>query len=101
MVCSPTCPACNPRKVRSIFETLSEWRQQTSLPIGAIGAKIRLGNTAREQQYQVYLPVAEAAVGSLDYIVVHARHGAQRSREPPTWSALVLTLTPTLTLTRP
>jgi hypothetical protein len=24
---------------------------------------------------QVYLPVAEAAVGSLDYLVVHARHG--------------------------
>ena len=32
--------------------------------------------------------MAEAAVGSLDYIVVHARHGAQRSREPPTWSAI-------------
>ena len=62
MVCSPMLPgwpttlraqpATLARKVRSIFETLSEWRQHTSLPIGAIGAKIRLGNTAREQQYQ-------------------------------------------------
>ena len=39
---------------------------------------------------QVYLPVAEAAVGSLDYLGVHARHGAQRSRDPPTWLGLEL-----------
>ena len=59
-------------KVQAIFAALAAWRERTSLPIGAIGAKIRLGNTAREQQYQVYLPVAEAAVGSLDYLVVRA-----------------------------
>ena len=57
-----TQPAALAHKVRDIFEALSEWRQRTSLPIGAIGAKIRLGNTAREQQFQaryllrLYLP---------------------------------------------
>ena len=36
----------------------------------------------------MYLPVAEAAAGQLDYLAVHARHGEQRSREPPTWAAI-------------
>ena len=52
-------------KMRKLFEALAAWRRVTSLPVGAVGAKIRLGNTLREQQYQVYLPVAEAAVGCL------------------------------------
>ena len=78
-------------KVQAIFAALADWRERTSLPIGAIGAKIRLGNTAREQQYQVYLPVAEAAAGSLDYLVVHAI--------PAPTLTLTLTFTLTLTLT--
>lgn len=75
-------------KIRALFEVLSEWRHSTSLSIGAVGAKIRLGNNERERNYKVYLPVTEAAVGLLDYLVVHARHGDQRSRDPPTWEAV-------------
>ena len=75
-------------KMRALFEVLSAWRKATPLKIGAVGAKIRLGNTLREQHYKVYLPVAEAAAESLDYLVVHARHGEQRSREPPNWDAI-------------
>ena len=71
-----------------LFETLHKWRESTSLDIGAIGAKIRLGMTQREQDFKVYLPVAEAAAGRLDYLAVHARHGEQRSRELPTWAAI-------------
>ena len=75
-------------KMRAIFETLAAWKKATSLQIGAVGAKIRLGNTQREKEYKVYLPVAEAAADTLDYLVVHARHGEQRSREPPDWEAI-------------
>lgn len=72
-------------KIRALFQHLTEWKQsQTSLPhLGAVGAKMRLGNTKREQDYQVYLPVAEAAADvGLDYLTVHARHGGQRSSDP-------------------
>ena len=75
-------------KVRALFEALHEWRKSTSLDIGAVGAKIRLGNNANERKWKVYLPVAEAAAETLDYLVVHARHGEQRSREPPSWEAI-------------
>jgi len=78
-------------KVRQLFQALVEWNQhQTALPnCQAVGAKIRLGNNAREQHFQVYLPVAEAAAETgLDYLTVHARHGEQRSRDPPTWEAI-------------
>ena len=76
-------------KISALFEVLSDWRRTTSLSsIGAVGAKIRLGNNAREQHFKVYLPVAEAAADTLDYLVVHGRHGEQRSRDPPCWEAI-------------
>mmetsp|Transcript_7459 Transcript_7459/g.24331 ORF Transcript_7459/g.24331 Transcript_7459/m.24331 type:complete len:197 (-) Transcript_7459:49-639(-) len=74
-----------------LFEELAGWRDaQTSLPrLHAVGAKIRLGANQREQDFKVYLPVAEAAVEhGLDFLTVHARHGEQRSRDAPTWAAL-------------
>ena len=76
--------------MRALFEVLSDWRKSTTLPnVAAVGAKIRLGNTAREQHFRVYLPVAEAAAETgLDYLTVHARNGEQRSRDPPTWEAI-------------
>jgi tRNA-dihydrouridine synthase len=76
-------------KVRALFEVLHDWRCRTSLNIGAVGAKIRLGNNEREQHYKVYLPVADAAAEiGLNYIAVHARHGGQRSAEAPSWEAI-------------
>ena len=72
----------------SAFFEVPSWRRTTSLPALEPGAKIRLGNNAREQQYKVYLPVAEAAAETLDYLVVHARNGDQRSRDPPSWEAI-------------
>ena len=71
-------------KIRALLQHLADWKQrQTSLPhLGAVGAKMRLGNTAREQDFKVYLPVAEAAAEvGLDYLTVHARHGEQRSSD--------------------
>ena len=75
-------------KIARLFQALHGWRQQTTLSIGAVGAKIRLGLNSNEQAHKVYLPVAEAAVGYLDYLTVHARHAEQRSRDPPTWEAI-------------
>lgn len=75
-------------KVRALFEALAAWRRSTSLGIGAVGAKIRLGNNASEMAHKVHVPVAEAAADALDYLVVHARHGGQRSADAPTWEAI-------------
>jgi len=76
-------------KINAIFKALVEWRQRTPLQIGAVGAKIRLGMNAKEVEHKVYMGVVEQAVeAGLDYLVVHARHGQQRSSEPPDWSAI-------------
>jgi tRNA-dihydrouridine synthase B len=75
-------------KLRAIFEALAGWKKTTSLPIGAVGAKIRLGLNRMEQDQKVYLPIIELANDTLDYLVVHARHARQQSAEKPTWSAV-------------
>lgn len=75
-------------KLEAIFETLAKWRASTSLPIGAVGAKIRLGLNRMEQDQKVYLPIVELANQHLDYLVIHARHARQDSTTPPTWSAI-------------
>lgn len=75
-------------KMRAIFEALAAFKKTTKLPIGAVGAKIRLGLNEVEQQHKVYLPLVELAGEFLDYLIVHARHAKQRSRDKPTWSAI-------------
>ena len=41
-------------KVRGLFTALASWRRSTSLPqVGAVGAKIRLGNNARELEFKL------------------------------------------------
>jgi tRNA-dihydrouridine synthase len=75
-------------KLQAIFEALAKWKTTTTLPIGAISAKIRLGLNQQEQDHKVYLPVVELANDTLDYLVVHARHAKQRSRDKPTWNAI-------------
>lgn len=75
-------------KLRAIFEVLAGWKKATALPIGAVGAKIRLGLNRMEQDQKVYLPIVELANELLDYLVVHARHARQQSTEKPTWSAI-------------
>ncbi|MFO0599361.1 MAG: tRNA-dihydrouridine synthase family protein [Myxococcaceae bacterium] len=75
-------------KLDAIFSTLAEWKRRTTLPIGAVGAKIRLGLNRMEQDQKVYLPIVELANEHLDYLVVHARHARQDSTEKPTWSAI-------------
>ena len=75
-------------KLGAIFTTLAEWKQRTKLPIGAVGAKIRLGLNQGEQDHKVYLSVIELANETLDYLIVHGRHAKQRSRDRPTWSAI-------------
>lgn len=32
--------------------------------------------------------VTQSANSRLDYLVIHARHGQQRSRDPPVWEAI-------------
>lgn len=75
-------------KLRAIFEALAAWKRQTSLRIGAVGAKIRLGLHGIEAQQKVYLGVVDSANDTLDYLVVHARHARQQSTDRPTWSAI-------------
>ena len=77
-------------RLRELFAAMAEWRDSTTLPrVGAVGCKIRLGLNALEQEARVYLPLVEAASeAGLDYVVVHARHAKQRSRDPPTWEAI-------------
>lgn len=75
-------------KLRAIFEALAAQKKRTSLPIGSVSAKIRLGLHQGEQDHKVYLPVVEMANDTLDHITIHARHAKQRSRDEPTWSAI-------------
>lgn len=75
-------------KMRAIFETLRTWKAETSLPIGMVGVKIRLGLHAQEKEHEVYLPIVEAANETLDYLIVHARHARQESASPADWRAL-------------
>lgn len=75
-------------KLETIFKTLRDWQKTTSLPIGAVGAKIRLGLNRLEQDQKVYLPIVELANEHLDYLVIHARHARQSSADKPTWSAI-------------
>lgn len=75
-------------KMETIFATLAEWKRSTTLPIGAVGVKIRLGLNRMEQDQKVYLPLVELANEHLDYLIIHARHARQDSTEKPTWSAI-------------
>jgi tRNA-dihydrouridine synthase B len=75
-------------KMEAIFKTLAEWKRTTTLPIGAVGVKIRLGLNRMEQDQKVYLPLIELANAHVDYLVIHARHARQDSSEKPTWSAI-------------
>lgn len=75
-------------KLEAIFSALGEWKKTTSLPIGAVGVKIRLGLNRMEQDQKVYLPIVELANAHVDYLVIHARHARQDSSEKPTWSAV-------------
>ena len=75
--------------LRDLFTALTLWRESTTLNIGAIGCKIRLGLNQSEVNDKVYLDVAKiASECMLDYITVHARHAAQRSSQPPIWTAI-------------
>ncbi len=75
-------------KLQRLFEVLRNFKETTTLPITAVGAKIRLGLHQIEQRQQVYLPVTELANQWLDYLTVHARHARQDSTEPADLSAL-------------
>lgn len=75
-------------KLAAIFSALAEWKKRTTLPIGAVGAKIRLGLNRLEMDQKVFLPIVELANEHLDYLVIHARHARQGSTEKPTWSAI-------------
>jgi len=75
-------------KLRAIFEVLKAWKAKTSLPIGAVTAKIRLGLNRAELDQKVYLPIVELANELLDGLTVHARHAREESTSPARWSAL-------------
>jgi tRNA-dihydrouridine synthase B len=75
-------------KMATIFKVLHDWKRRTTLPIGAVGVKIRLGLNQMEQDHKVYLRLVEAANANLDYITVHARHAKQRSSDIPSWKAI-------------
>jgi tRNA-dihydrouridine synthase B len=76
------------KKLEKIFHVLSEFKKSTSLNIGAVGAKIRLGLNGKEKDDKVYLPIVEVANRYLDFLTVHARHARQGSESPAEWSAI-------------
>jgi len=77
------------KRLRELFQILEEWKRTTSMSVGAVGIKVRLGLNQKEQQNKVFLPVIEtAAECGLDYCVVHARHAKQKSRDQPSWTAI-------------
>lgn len=69
-----------PHVVREVFDALAEWRARTRLPIGVIGAKIRLGLNADDERRGIFLRVVRAARGRLDYVAVHGRHAREESK---------------------
>jgi tRNA-dihydrouridine synthase len=75
-------------KLGVIFLALAATKRRGVLSVASVSAKIRLGLHQGEQDHKVYLPVVELANGTLDHLVVHARHAKQRSRDAPTWSAI-------------
>lgn len=84
-------PAMLKRRARltDLFTALVAWRRDCGLDVRCVGAKIRLGLNRTEMDAKVYLPLVDAAnEAGLDYLVVHARHAGQRSRDAPTWDAI-------------
>jgi tRNA-dihydrouridine synthase B len=75
-------------KLELIFTALRGFKERTALPIGAVGAKIRLGLHGGEQAAKVFLPVVDLANQFLDYLTVHARHAREQSKDVPSWSAI-------------
>lgn len=75
-------------KLRAIFEVLQGWKRRTSLPIGAVTAKIRLGLNRQEMDQKVYLPIVELANELLDGLTVHARHAREESTTSAHWEAI-------------
>ena len=77
------------KRLAELLTILVDWKNSTSLPIGAVGCKIRLGLNQSEVNNKLYLIVADLAVESgLDYLTIHARHAAQRSSVPSNWNAI-------------
>lgn len=76
------------QKMGLLFKVLHDWRRRTSLDIGAVGVKIRLGMNPLEQEHKIYLRLMDAANANLDYITVHARNAKQKSSDPPSWNAI-------------
>lgn len=75
-------------KLTAIFQALRAFKASTTLPVKAVGCKIRLGLNQTEADHKVFLPVVELASEHLDYVIVHARHAGQRSRDKPYWPAI-------------
>jgi tRNA-dihydrouridine synthase len=77
-------------KIGQILKTLVEWKQQTTWKqVGAVGAKIRLGLNAREQNMKVYMGVIDMAnVAGIDFLTVHGRNASQKSRDTVSWNAI-------------
>lgn len=75
-----------PQVLRQLFDTLADWRaKQKVLPIGAIGAKMRLGLNEDEEEREVYLRAIQSAKGRLDYVCLHPRHARDESKIPARW----------------
>ncbi|MCU0700417.1 MAG: tRNA-dihydrouridine synthase family protein [Myxococcaceae bacterium] len=75
-------------KLEAIFQVLRGWKDRTTLPIGAVTAKIRLGLNRAEMDQKVYLPIVELANQYLDGLTVHARHAREESTTPAHWEAI-------------
>lgn len=78
-------------KIREIFAAAGDWRKGgggENIRIKACGAKIRLGMNKTEKNQKVYMDVAALANEHLDYLTVHGRHAAERSRDKADWGPI-------------
>jgi tRNA-dihydrouridine synthase B len=76
------------RKLKALFSVLRAWKERTTIPIGAVTAKIRLGLNRAELDQKVILPIVELANELLDGLTVHARHAREESTTPAHWEAI-------------
>lgn len=78
------------KKLREIFEALAEWRGTTRLPIGVIGAKIRLALNQKGVWRKDWKAALRRATGLLDYVTIHPRTADSDYSTPADWDYIAM-----------
>lgn len=76
------------KRLEELFDVLAEWRASTCLPVGVIGAKIRLGKNAVHEEQHMFMNAVNLARNRLDYVTIHARHAKDKSDVAARWERI-------------